>query len=163
MTKSTLAVALVAAAAFGGMKTYDAYAPVSQSDLLLAENVEALSGESDPGILDDLASIGKNLINKGKQLTDPCYINGTKMKPFQCESHTKETTETTNTSIGATIPIKGVPVGGSIGHDSKHSEKETTYDKREKHECSSEEAGAFDTCYKLDQTDCNGNKTTTHC
>lgn len=40
--KSTLAVALVAAAAFGGVKTYGAYSATSESDLL-AENVEALS------------------------------------------------------------------------------------------------------------------------
>ena len=41
--KLTLAVVMVVAAVLGGMKTYDAYAPVSQSDLLLSENVEALS------------------------------------------------------------------------------------------------------------------------
>ena len=46
--KSTLAVALVAAAAFGGMKTYGAYAGTSESDYLLSENVEALSDGEDP-------------------------------------------------------------------------------------------------------------------
>lgn len=47
MMKSTLAVALVAAAAFGGAKTYGAYSATAESDQLLAENVEALS--NDPG------------------------------------------------------------------------------------------------------------------
>ena len=48
--KSTLAVALVAAAAFGGAKTYGAYAGATESDQLLAENIEALStGGESPG------------------------------------------------------------------------------------------------------------------
>ncbi len=50
MMKSTLAVALIAAAAFGGVKTYGAYKPSTESNLL-AENIEALSqdtGESQP-------------------------------------------------------------------------------------------------------------------
>lgn len=48
MMKSTLAVALVAAAAFGGAKTYGAYSATAESDQLLAENVEALSNGGDP-------------------------------------------------------------------------------------------------------------------
>lgn len=49
MMKSTLAVALIATAAFGGVKTYGAYAGASESDTLLAENVEALSGDGEYG------------------------------------------------------------------------------------------------------------------
>ena len=44
--KSTLAVVLVAAAAFGGVKTYGTYNATSESDLL-TENVEALSDDAD--------------------------------------------------------------------------------------------------------------------
>jgi len=46
--KSTLAVALIAAAAFGGMKTYGSYVGTEESDIL-SENIEALSDESEPG------------------------------------------------------------------------------------------------------------------
>lgn len=43
--KSTLAVALIAVAAFGGVKTYGAYSASTESNLL-AENIEALSDET---------------------------------------------------------------------------------------------------------------------
>lgn len=43
--KSTLAVVLVAAAAFGGARTYGAYSATAESNLL-AENIEALSDET---------------------------------------------------------------------------------------------------------------------
>ena len=42
IAKSTLVVALIAAAAFGGVKTYGAYSATDDTNLL-AENVEALS------------------------------------------------------------------------------------------------------------------------
>lgn len=47
MMKSTLVVALIAAAAFGGVKTYGAYAGTSESDQLLSDNVEALGYDYD--------------------------------------------------------------------------------------------------------------------
>lgn len=47
MMKSTLAVALIAAAAFGGVKTYGAYSTSTESNLL-AENIEALSDPTEP-------------------------------------------------------------------------------------------------------------------
>ena len=42
--KLTLVVVMVAAAVFGGVKTYGAYGTAVNSDQLLSENVEALSG-----------------------------------------------------------------------------------------------------------------------
>ena len=48
MMKSTLAVALIAAAAFGGVKTYGAYSASEESNLL-SENIEALSDEPGEG------------------------------------------------------------------------------------------------------------------
>ena len=47
--KLTLAVVMVVAAAFGGVKTYGAYAGASESDQLFSENIEALSN-SESGV-----------------------------------------------------------------------------------------------------------------
>ena len=47
--KLTLVVVMVAAAVFGGVKTYGAYGTAVNSDQLLSENVEALSGGEDGG------------------------------------------------------------------------------------------------------------------
>lgn len=48
LLKSTLAVAMVAVAGFGGYKSYEGYALSNNSGMLLADNVEALTstGES---------------------------------------------------------------------------------------------------------------------
>ena len=45
--KSTLAVVMVAAAAFGGVKTYYSYIQPKES-ILLSENIEAMSDDGDP-------------------------------------------------------------------------------------------------------------------
>jgi hypothetical protein len=54
--KLALASACVVAAGFGGMKAYNA-ANQSETDLLLAENVEALSNDENTGSVSDCAGI----------------------------------------------------------------------------------------------------------
>lgn len=52
LLKSTLAVAMVAVAGYGSYEAYERYALSDNSDMLLADNVEALSasGESGSGL-----------------------------------------------------------------------------------------------------------------
>ena len=134
---STLAVALVTAAAFGSVKTYGAYSATAESDQLLAENVEALSGDGDQS-----------------RWLDPCYKNFSEMTDVQCPTETKETTQTEGTSVGATVPIKGKPVEVSVGTKKETVTTETKYSNKSKHIC--EAWSSLGTCNQLEQVDCEG-------
>lgn len=149
--KTAIAAVCVVAAGFGGVKAYNAAAQ-SETDMLLAENVEALS-QSESGFFDMFKQTVKHYV-------DPCYINGATMKSNQCKSSEKIKESKDGQSLKAEGKKAGSGVGGSYDKGSSQTSTNTVYDNREKHEC---ESSFLDTCKKTDQKDCNGNKIVEDC
>ena len=91
--KAALAIAAIATVGLGSYKAYDSYtaANMSENDLLLAENVLALT---DPGIWDTV-----------QHYFDSNYMNFAELKDVVCpmSSVTSSTTTTTNTSNSTSV------------------------------------------------------------
>lgn len=136
IAKSTLVVALIAAAAFGGVKTYGAYAPETQSDLLLSENVEALSG---------------NWLENF--FVSEHHKNFAELKSYECVEETTTTSNQENKIEAGGITENGI---GTISA-STSSTQTTTSKKSNKTKTECETCLMPTTCDRREQRDCNGN------
>ena len=93
-----MTLAAVTVGAFTGYKTLEKKA--STSDLLLTENIEALSN---PGLWD-------SFVEWGNKLFDSCYDTGAELKSKQCLVSQTTIGANVGSSVNVTVPVDGVPV-----------------------------------------------------
>lgn len=142
--KTMVAAICVVAAGMGGFKAYS-FANQAQADMLLAENVDALSQSGG-------RSIFENLQQSFNDLFDPCIVKGM-MVTSNCVSKESKQSESSKTSTNVGVSVKKITIGGSCDTEKTSSSQQTTFTGKQEHKCDTQQSGR---CDLGEAKDCDG-------